>query len=68
MLAGCAYVLSYVLGMGISQILTVFIVTLLASTMVIDGIKVSAKYAMVTSTIEIAIMVALSIIFLHISG
>jgi amino acid transporter len=66
LLAGGAYVLSYVLG--ISQILTVLLVSLLASTMVIAGIKVSAKYAMVMSTIEMIIIVVLSIIFLHSSG
>ena len=66
LLAGGAYVLSFVLG--INQIITVFLVSLVASTMVIAGVKVSAKYAMVMSTIEITIIVVLSIIFLHSSG
>ena len=66
LLAGGAYVLSYVLD--INQIITVLLVSILASTIVIAGIKVSAKYAMVMSTIEMVIIVVLSIIFLHSSG
>ncbi len=66
LLAGGAYVLSYVLG--INQLYTVLIISLLSSSMVIAGIKVSAKYAMVMSTIEMIIIVILSIIFLHSSG
>ncbi len=53
--------------LGINQLYTVLIVSLLSS-MVIAGIKVSAKYAMVMSTIEMIIIVILSIIFLHSSG
>ncbi len=65
LLIGGAYVL-FVLT-GINQALLALIVAIVASSFVIKGIKVSAKYATVMSIIEMIVIVSLSVFFLSAS-
>ncbi|MCY0883445.1 MAG: APC family permease [Acidianus infernus] len=75
LLAGGAYVLYSILRMLpftpsilLNQWLLALIVSGLASALVIAGVKVSAKYAMIMSTAEMIALVSLAIFFLRDSG
>ncbi len=62
LLVGGAYVLFTFTG--INQTLLALVVAVIASAFVLKGIKISAKYAMVMSIIEITAIIVLSIFFL----
>ncbi|ARM76189.1 APC family permease [Acidianus manzaensis] len=66
LLSGGAYVLYSITGFN--QPILAFIVATFASSLVIMGVKVSAKYATVMSIIEMIAIISLSFIFLHDSG
>ncbi len=65
LLSGGAYVLYTITGFN--QTLLTLVVSALASAIVIAGVKVSARYAMVMSIVEMAALGLLSVYFLFIS-
>ncbi|AWR95289.1 APC family permease [Acidianus brierleyi] len=66
LLTGGAYVLYTITGFN--QTYLALIVSILASALVISGVKVSAKYAMIMSLVEMIALISLSIYFLYVSG
>ncbi|AAY81134.1 APC family permease [Sulfolobus acidocaldarius] len=66
LVTGGAYVLYYITGWN--QTILALIVSVVASAIVLSGVRVSAKYAMIMSLIEMGAIVILSIYFLYSSG
>ncbi len=66
LLTGGAYVLYTITGFN--QTYLALMVSILASALVISGVKVSAKYAMIMSLVEMIALISLSIYFLYVSG
>ncbi|MCI2414101.1 MAG: APC family permease [Candidatus Aramenus sp.] len=65
LLSGGAYVLYAITGFN--QALLALVISALASAIVIAGVKVSSKYAMVMSIVEMAALGLLSVYFLFVS-
>ncbi|EZQ02409.1 amino acid permease [Candidatus Acidianus copahuensis] len=66
LIAGGAYVLHYITGLD--DVYAALLVSSLGTSIVIAGIKISTKYAIVMSSIEMITLVALGVFFLHQSG
>ncbi|BBD73884.1 amino acid permease [Sulfodiicoccus acidiphilus] len=66
LLAGGAYVL-YVTT-GVAQWVLALSVSILAISLVLAGVRTSATYALVMSTVEMAVLIGLSLFFMHESG
>jgi amino acid transporter len=66
LLTGGAYVLYTITGFN--QTYLALLVSIFASSLVVAGVKVSARYAMIMSLVEMIALVSLSVYFLSISG